>query len=125
LMIARGMSLVLAGHPQAAYAAGGALKPTHAVTLHGILVIPLLAWALSFVDWPERRRLRVVALGAAGYVTFAGLVAVENVGGFRPSDMPPAAIAVFALPLVALLGSVFLAVNGLVREFTPGGIQHD
>src|SRR5205814_10214291 len=46
-MIANGMVLVFTGHPQAAYAHGGSLKPMHAVTMHGVLVLPLLAWVLS------------------------------------------------------------------------------
>jgi hypothetical protein len=66
LMIAKGMRLVFAGDPQAAYATGGALKPTHAAAMHAILVLPLLAWLLSFTDWSERRRVGVVLLGTAG-----------------------------------------------------------
>jgi hypothetical protein len=43
LMIAKGMSLVFTGDPQAAYLTGGSLKPTHAVTMHAVLVLPALA----------------------------------------------------------------------------------
>jgi hypothetical protein len=80
-MIARGMMLVAAGDPQAAYATAGALKPTHAVTMHAILVLPALAWLLSFTDWTEQRRLGVVLLAGAGYVVVAGVVVVGNVVG--------------------------------------------
>jgi hypothetical protein len=75
-MIARGMMLVFAGDPQAAYSTGGALKLTHAAMMHAILVLPVLAWLLSFVNWTEQHRLRVVLLAAAGYVVVAGVVAV-------------------------------------------------
>lgn len=78
-MIATGMMLVAAGDPQAAYATAGALKPTHAVTMHGILLLPALAWLLSFTDWTERRRLGVVLLAGVGYVVVVGLVLVRNV----------------------------------------------
>lgn len=81
LMIARGMMLVFAGNPQAAYANGGTLKPTHAVTMHAILVLPLLAWLLSFTHYSEERRLAVVLAAAAAYVVVAGLVAVMNFAG--------------------------------------------
>jgi hypothetical protein len=84
LMIARGMVLVFSGEPQAAYATGGFLKPTHAVTMHAILVLPLLAWLLSFTDWTERRRLNLVLLAATGYVVLASAVAVGNVMGVAP-----------------------------------------
>jgi hypothetical protein len=80
-MIVRGMMLVFSGNPAAAYATGGALKPTHAVTMHAILVLPLLAWLLSFADWSERRRLRVVLLVSAAYAVLASIIAVGNIAG--------------------------------------------
>jgi len=125
LMIAKGMLLVLAGNQQAAYAAGGTLKPTHAVTMHAILVLPALAWLLSFANWTERRRLSVVLLGASGYVVLAGVVAVENVVGLAPSQTPLAAIALSALGALALTASGLLALGGLARTFTPDGVEHD
>jgi hypothetical protein len=80
-MIARGMMLVFAGHPAAAYATGGALKPTHAVTMHAILVLPLLAWLLSFADWSERDRLRAVLLASTAYFVLASVIAISNIAG--------------------------------------------
>ena len=74
LMIGQGMRLVFAGDPQAAYATGGSLKPIHAVTMHAILVLPVLAWLLSFTNWTEERRVRVVLLGAAVYVIVTAVV---------------------------------------------------
>jgi hypothetical protein len=44
VMIATRMRLVFAGDPQLAYATGGWLKPVHSALMHGILVLPLLAW---------------------------------------------------------------------------------
>src|SRR5262245_24309800 len=79
LMIAKGMVVVFAGDPQAAYATGGGLKPTHAVTMHAILALPALAWLLSFANWSERRRLGVVLVAAAGYVVLAGAAVIGNV----------------------------------------------
>jgi hypothetical protein len=66
-MIARGMSLVFAGHPQMAYATGGAFKPIHAAAMHGIQLLPGLAWLLSFADWSEHRRIVAVSLAATAY----------------------------------------------------------
>jgi hypothetical protein len=124
LMIAKGMLLVFAGHPQAAYATGGTLKPTHAVTMHAILVLPVLAWLLSFANWTERRRLGVVLLGASGYVVLAGVVAVENVAGLPPSEAALAVIALAGLGVFALMSAGLLALGGVARSFTPG-IEHD
>jgi hypothetical protein len=78
VMIATGMRLVFAGHPQAAYATAGALKPTHAVLMHGILVLPALAWLLSFAPWDERRRVLVVGAAAGLYALLVAIVVVAN-----------------------------------------------
>jgi hypothetical protein len=83
VMIARGMTLVFAGDPQAAYATGGSLKPLHAVTMHAILVLPALAWLLSFTNWSEQRRLKVVLTAAASFVVLIALVAVVNFVGLE------------------------------------------
>jgi hypothetical protein len=74
LMIANGMLLVAGGDQQAAYTVAVSLKPAHAVTMHAILVLPGLAWLLTFTRWPESRRVRAVALVSAGYGIAAAAV---------------------------------------------------
>ena len=81
LMIARGTQLVVAGSPEVAYTTGGALRPMHGALMHGILVLPLLAWLLSFSPWTERRRLATVIAAAALYLVSAGAVASANLAG--------------------------------------------
>ena len=109
LMIAKGMMLVFAGHPEAAYATGGTLKPTHAVTMHAILVLPLLAWLLSFTDWSERRRVGAVATAAAGYATLAAAVAIANVTGVQPGQSSSPLIAISATGALLVLATGVLA----------------
>jgi len=113
LMIAKGMMLVFAGDPQAAYATGGAMKPTHAVAMHAILVLPMLAWVLSFANWSERRRIGAVLAASAGYIAIASVIALANVAGIDSGQMSAAMIALFAVGVVLLLGTGALAV------FTP------
>jgi hypothetical protein len=72
------LRLVFADERVAAYTTGGILKPTHAVTMHGILVLPLLAWRVSFANVSEQRRLTIVLLAAAGYLALIAVVAVES-----------------------------------------------
>ncbi|HVV11131.1 hypothetical protein [Amycolatopsis sp.] len=67
IMIADGVSLSRGGQPQLAYTTAGALKPVHFVAMHGILVLPALAWLLRFTPWPERRRTRIVWAAVAVY----------------------------------------------------------
>ena len=81
LMIARGMTLARSGDPEAAYATGGALKPTHGALMHGVLLLPLVAWLLGFTDWNERRRLVVVSVASCAYVGIAAAVAAGNLAG--------------------------------------------
>jgi len=106
-MIARGMVLVFTGHPQAAYATGGFLKPTHAVTMHGVLVLPLLAWLLSLSPWSERRRLALVLVASASYVLLVAIVAVANILGLELQQVFAGGVALFALGALALVATYF------------------
>lgn len=80
-MIARGVALVIAGNAPAAYATGGIFKPSHAITMHGILMLPALAWALTFTNLDDKRRATIVRLASVAYVVFAVAVITANVAG--------------------------------------------
>jgi len=114
LMIAKGMSLVFAGDPQAAYATGGTLKPIHAVAMHAILVFPGLAWLLSFANWNERRRAAVVLAGVAGYMLLAAVVVAGTILGRELQDLPRGALLLFAFGAFSLLAAGVLAVGAVV-----------
>ncbi|WP_317445749.1 hypothetical protein [Streptomyces collinus] len=78
-MIARGVVLTRTGHQEAAYHSTAPLKPLHGVSLHAVLVLPLLAWTLSRTSWSERTRWRIVATATGCYaaaVAGAGVWAV-------------------------------------------------
>jgi hypothetical protein len=122
LMIAKGMALVLAGDPQGAYAAGGTLKPTHAVTLHAILVLPALAWLLSFTNWSEQRRLHVVLFGSAGYTALAATIAAGNIADL--GLMSPAVVAGVSFGTLLLVVTAFLVIQRVAHGPNPDGIQH-
>jgi hypothetical protein len=94
--------------PQAAFETAGFLKPAHAVTMHAILVIPGLAWLLTFTTWPESVRMRIVQLGAAGYLLVTVVVVVESITRVSP----------LAAPLVPTL----LSLAGLAALLAAGGI---
>jgi hypothetical protein len=119
LMIARGVTLVFTGDPQAAYTRGGALKPTHAVMMHAILVLPALARLLSFVKWTEQRRLGVVLVAAAGYTVLAGVVTIGPLVGLELRQVPSVAEVLFAGGVVLLLAIglvVIRAMSGADRQ---------
>jgi hypothetical protein len=123
-MIAKGMSLVFGGDPQVAYATGGALKPIHAVTMHAILVLPMLAWLLSFANWSEQLRLRLVLAAASGYVVLTGVVATATLSGLELWQLPVTTLVFFAFGTLSLLAVGVLALRGAAKAHTPDGIQH-
>jgi hypothetical protein len=79
VMIATGMRLVFGGDPQLAYATGGWLKPVHAVLMHGVLVLPLLAWLVSKLEWNERMQSRAMWTGVALYAVVIVVAALLSV----------------------------------------------
>jgi len=81
-MIAKGMVLVKTGHQQAAYTAADALKPAHAVTMHAVLVLPALAWVLTYFPTTGAGRRRVVARVTWGYGVAAAAVILVSLVKF-------------------------------------------
>lgn len=77
-MIAKGTVLVRQGDPRQAYEAAGFLEPLHGVTLHGVLVLPMVAETARWLGWPEPRRCRAVRVACAVYlVTSLGALALS------------------------------------------------
>lgn len=68
-MIARGVVLTRTGHQEAAYHSTAPLKPLHGVSLHAVLVLPVLAWLLSRTRWSETLRRRILYAAIGSYVT--------------------------------------------------------
>jgi hypothetical protein len=111
----------------AAYTVGAAFKSGHAATMHGILILPMLAWLTSFVDWPEARRVRIVALGCLGYGLAAGVVVVDTfiaVNPLAPLNAPLITSVLAGGGIVALLAAGVLAVRGLLTRPARAGIEH-
>jgi hypothetical protein len=123
-MIARGMKLVVNGNPHAAYTSGGLLKPAHAVMMHGILILPAIAWMLSFVGWSERRRLEVVLLAIAGYVLVSGIVTLANLEelfGLHASSLLKATLLAIGAALFGTAGAATLV--GVVQSDGVDGVR--
>lgn len=76
LMIATGMRVIVGGDPQRAYATAGWLKPVHAVLMHGILVLPLLAWFVSTRGSTQRTQSRAVWAAVVFYAVVVAGAAV-------------------------------------------------
>lgn len=117
-MLARGMVLARGqGDVPGAFAFTAGLKYGHAATMHGVLILPALAWLLRFTDRPEHVRVTVVRTACLGYVALAGVVVVESLAGVGPVPLtaaPVAATALVAVGLLTLLGAGAVAVHALV-----------
>ena len=83
VMIATGVTLVNGGDAAAAYDTAGWLKPTHAVTMHAVGVLPALAFVLGGLDLDERRRTRIVSYGVWAYALAALVTVAVNVAAGR------------------------------------------
>ncbi|MEV6851906.1 hypothetical protein [Actinoplanes sp. NPDC051411] len=68
VMIVKGTTLVRESHPEQAYETAGFLKPVHGVTLHAVLVLPLVAEVARLLGWSERRRYQAVAVASGLYL---------------------------------------------------------
>lgn len=122
-MIAAGMVLVYSGDQRGAYAAGGSLKLAHFAAMHGVAILPGLAWLGAFASWPEDRMQRVVALGSAGYLTAVIAIVVALVTG---AAMPPLAIIAWVAAAggtAALLAAGALVLIALPRDCLAAALR--
>jgi hypothetical protein len=78
VMIAIGSALARGGQQQLAYHAAGGFKPAHAVAMHGVLLLPGMAWLAGLGGLPEARGRRLWSVAALGY---GGLLACSFAPG--------------------------------------------
>jgi hypothetical protein len=104
-MIQHGLALAEQGATDGltTFGAAGVMKVPHAVAIHGIQVLPALAWLLSFAALPEPRRVGLVRVAILGYVALVVVSVLQTASGVAPFDVGVVA-AVLYLPGVVLLG---------------------
>ena len=100
------------------FGAAGVMKVPHAVAIHGIQVLPALAWLLSFAALPEQRRVGLVRVAVGGYVALVVVSVLQTASGVAPFDVGVVAALLYLLG-VALLGmalvTALLALRGPAR----------
>ncbi|WP_309113864.1 hypothetical protein [Saccharothrix sp.] len=57
---------------------GGSWKLAHGVAMHGVLLLPLLAWLLDFTTWNDSRKVRTAALASGAYAALIAGAALVN-----------------------------------------------
>ncbi|HEY4570976.1 MAG TPA: hypothetical protein VIH10_16015 [Kribbella sp.] len=87
--------------------------------MHGITVLPVLAWLLTFTTFVEVKRVRVVGLAAAGYLTAAAALVA---GTFLSALTSPVVLTVTAGGMAAMVVAAVVTVAGLVRRPVHAGI---
>ena len=90
------------------FGAAGVMKVPHAVAIHGIQVLPALAWLLSFAVLPEPRRLGLVRVAVLGYLALVVVSVLQTATGVAPFDLSVVAAVLYLLG-VALLGWAVMA----------------
>ncbi|SFS96935.1 hypothetical protein [Saccharopolyspora flava] len=112
LMMARGTVLTrVQGDVAQAFAFTAGLKPAHAATMHGVLVLPALAWSLRYAERSERFRLAVIRLASCGYGAFASVVVVAVLFGGDPTGGVPAVLE--GTGFLALLAAGAVAIRAI------------
>jgi hypothetical protein len=113
MLVSQGVGVQMIAEGGNTFGAAGALKVPHAVTMHAVQVLPALALVSMLSDSTEDRRVRVVAVGATGYVGLIASTMVQTYGGHGPSDagVVPSALAVVGLGLLAT--GALVALRGL------------
>jgi hypothetical protein len=101
------------------FGSAGAMKVPHAVSMHGIQVLPFLAWLTGFTRWPERVGLAIVLAASAGYTGLVVVAALQTFSGLAPFELDAPVTAMLSVSAALLFGAFALAVGGLGRPRRP------
>lgn len=98
------------------YGEAGNMKSSHAVSLHAIQVLPVLAWLLTFTHHSERTRARLVLVATLGYLALTAVAVAQTFSGRAPTQLPSTLLLAAVSGAVLLLFSYGLAVRSLVAR---------
>jgi hypothetical protein len=120
-MIVHDLALVDAGADPVAqsmttYGEAGAMKLAHAVPMHAIQVLLVLAWMLSRSRLSQRRRVGLVAVAIAGYAGLLGVALLRTVEGAGPLELPSATTAAYLVAATLLAGPMVVALVSARRR---------
>jgi hypothetical protein len=123
-MLIHGLSLLDDGvdpltESMSTYGVAGMMKLAHAIPMHAIQVLGVLAWLLSYTSLSNRRQLRLVVMAVTGYAVLIGTVLVRTRGGLAPFDLLSASTLVYVLAVGLLAIPAVQAVTGIYRRRAP------
>ena len=97
------------------FGAAGSLKVSHALTLHGIQVLTVLAFLVFFANWSEGQRTTAVTVTAVGYTGLVLVTAFQVFNGLATSDLSLLAAVVFGICAVSIAATFVVALVGVQR----------
>ena len=104
------------------FGAAGEMKVPHAVALHGLQALGLLALLLERTRLPESRRTSLVLLGIAGYMLALIVATIQTFGGRAPLDLTPLAVVGAALALLMLAVAYLAGLRAAQAARAIGGM---
>ena len=107
VMVAEGVRQEVGQQPVGSpvvFGEAGLIVFPHLLSLHGLLVLSVLAWLLSFTALPERRRTRVVQAASVGYVAFIAVSLAQALGGRAPFDLSGFVAVLFWISVALFMG---------------------
>ena len=111
-------------HTASMYGAAGSLKVPHALTLHGIQVLPVLAFLLFFANWSESRQTRAVTVAALSYTGLVLITAFQTLNGLATLDLSFIAAAVFGICALSIAATFIMALVGLQKTLAQSPPRH-
>ena len=93
----------------------GSMKMPHALTLHAIQLLPLLAFLLSFTNWSESGRTRAVIVAAVGYIGMVAVSTTQTFSGLALLDLSLLGALGLAVSVILIAMAYAIALIGLIR----------
>ncbi|MGH3735492.1 MAG: hypothetical protein ACRDT6_07705 [Micromonosporaceae bacterium] len=118
--LAVGAAMIVVGSiatdPRVAYTTAGGFKPAHAVLMHAVTVLPVLAWLTRLTAWPAQRRTRVVAAATTGYLLTSAVVVQQTFAGIPTYAMGLVPMLLAGAGVVLLAGAGIAILAGLAKR---------
>jgi len=95
------------------FGVSGLMKIPHALSLHAVQVLPVLAWLLLFTNWSESQRTRTVIVAIVGYAGLVMASAFQTFSGLAPFEIHLLVALVIGVSLIGVVGAYIAALTGL------------
>ncbi|MCH8291365.1 hypothetical protein IH992_09720 [Candidatus Poribacteria bacterium] len=91
------------------FGAAGSIKIPHALSLHAILVLPVLAFLLRFTNWDESQRTRAVIAAVVGYIGLVAVTTFQTFSGLAPFDLSLSAALMMGVSVILIAATYAIA----------------